>query len=242
VWGRQIFLIFQRGRNRLGAAGALIFMIAMVSNCGQSAREPEDQWLLRVRDREVSVYDYQNALEIQKTAYESTDLRNPAAVENAMVRLLNQFMEESILLERAEDVGVTLSEAELEQAVEDIRGDYPEGEFERLFMEHAVSFRTWKRALKTRLIMEKVIARELRDESSLKREDVGRLGRGDALARTLVEEGTGPQEVDEEAALQLLRRQKQENAYDEWFGRLREQYPVEINQKAWDKLLDSHGH
>jgi parvulin-like peptidyl-prolyl isomerase len=50
--------------------------------------------------------------------------------------------------------------------VSDLKKDYPETSFEDLFLKHAVSFEAWRERLKRRLLVEKVIRKELLKEDS----------------------------------------------------------------------------
>jgi hypothetical protein len=42
-----------------------------------------------------------------------------------------------------------------------------------------------------------------------------------------------------ERIVKHLRQQKAEQLYEEWIGKLRQSFPVDINQKHWDYLQES---
>ena len=84
------------------------------------------------------------------------------------------MIEEMILQKRAEELNIEISDAEVEKAIADIKRDYPEGVFEQTFLEHAVSYNSWKKGLKIRLLMKKVVAKELEEQITITPEDISK--------------------------------------------------------------------
>jgi FKBP-type peptidyl-prolyl cis-trans isomerase (trigger factor) len=69
--------------------------------------------------------------------------------------------EEVVIDRRAGNWGIVLDDAELEAAIQEIKKDYPEDEFEQMLLESAIPYSLWKDRLRVRLLMEKVVDREL---------------------------------------------------------------------------------
>jgi hypothetical protein len=65
-----------------------------------------------------------------------------------------------------------LDDAELETAIQEIKADYPEDEFEQMLLESAIPFSLWKDRLRVRLLMEKVVDRELLQPVEITTQDI----------------------------------------------------------------------
>jgi len=130
------------------------------------------------------------------------------------LRLLNQMTIELIVLERAKVLGIEISDAEVEQAVAEIKSDYPEGVFEETLLEFAVSFKTWVDRLRTRLIMEKVIDKELKDQIVITPEDVASYYEQNYKDQKPDSEISKNSNDINEAIIEILRRKKF-NSYEE---------------------------
>jgi len=187
----------------------------------------------------MTVLDFNNAFEITKIAYENNIKEEPEDLKKAQIRLLNQLTIEMILLERAEELGLSITEAELDKAVSAVKSDYPEGEFENTLLEFAVSYDSWKERLKNRLILEKVIEEELKNRISITPEDISDYYQKNYQGRE-EESGSGQESEDiNEAIVNQLRRQKAEETYNSWIEDLKGQYVIEINRDQWEKITGS---
>ena len=99
---------------------AVIWTFIALYGCHRSAGDPEDEFLIRVGDHKVSVGDFNRAFEIAKSAYPHNLMQETSAYREAQVRLLNQMTEELILLERASELNISVTEEEVEAKVESI--------------------------------------------------------------------------------------------------------------------------
>lgn len=211
-------------------------MIIAMAGCTDSEPDIENEYLIRIGNRIVTVLDFKEAFEITKAAYPLDIRNNREELTKAQLRLLNQIAIEMIVLERAKELGIEISDAEVNRAVGEIKSDYPEGVFEETLLEFAVSYKTWEDRLRTRLIMEKVVDKELKDQIVITPEDVA----------TYYEQNYKDQKQDSgisknsndinEAIIEILRRKKLEDAYDPWLRELKSQYKIEINSAQWEKI------
>jgi hypothetical protein len=213
-----------------------IILLFFLSACEHKETDLEKEVLIRVADRVMTVLDFNNAFEITKIAYEDNIKEQPEDLRKAQIRLLNQLTVEMILLERAEALKIGITDAELEQAISVIKGDYPEGEFEKTLLEYAVSYDSWKDRLRSRLILEKVIEEELKNRIAITPEDISDYYQKHYQGR---EEASGAGQSSEdinEAIVKQLRRQKAEETYNAWLETLKEQYEIEVNRVQWEKI------
>ena len=230
--------MFIRFSNSFWVIGSILAVFFM-SACEQKEADLGKEVLIRVADRVMTVLDFNNAFEITKIAYENNLKEQPEDLRKAQVRLLNQLTVEMILLERAEELKINVTDAELEQAISDIKGDYPEGEFEKTLLEYAVSYDSWKDRLRNRLILDKVVEEELKSRINITAEDISDYYQKHYQGR---EQESGAEQSNEdinEAIVKQLRRQKAEETYSAWIESLKKQYEIEVNRVQWEKLTGS---
>ncbi|MDJ0831001.1 MAG: SurA N-terminal domain-containing protein [Desulfobacterales bacterium] len=217
----------------------LVSIICFTLACSDSKSKTNDAYLLRVRESVVTVEDFKKAFEIAKSAYSHNIMQDPVAYREAQYRLLNQMTEEIILHERAKDLNIVISEQEMEQAIADIKGDYPEGVFEQTLLENAISYEIWKKGLRNRLLMEKVVAKELEEQITINSQDIAKYYQEQLSNSDSETDNTQTPNNINEMIIKHLRREKAEKAYKTWISKLQPDYPVEINWEQWEKLIGS---
>ena len=214
----------------------LILFYLLPTGCEQTTTDYGNEELLRVGDRVLTVHDFNEAFEISKTAYAHDITQQSEDIRDAQMRLLNQLTVEMLILERGEELGISIADDALEQAVSEIKGDYPEGEFEKTLIEFAVSYDAWLNRLKTRLTVEKVIDEELKNRISISAEDISEYYKKNYQDKE-TESETMPSSKDiTETIVKQLRREKAEQAYSSWIEELKAAYPIELNSKQWARI------
>ncbi len=218
---------------------SLLFSLAL-AGCSFSGSQEGDEYLIQVGERQVTVSDFNKALEIAKAAYPHNIMQNPEDYRQAQIRLLNQMTEELVLLERARELSIDVSDEEVEKAVAAIKADYPDEEaFEQTLLEYAVSYVEWKKGLRTRLLMEKLVEIELKDQVVITPDEITRYYRenygNDSMAPGINENSEGFNEM----IVNHLRHNKTEKVYRTWIEQIQKRYTIKINQKEWEKILSS---
>ncbi|MGD1972869.1 MAG: SurA N-terminal domain-containing protein [Desulfobacterales bacterium] len=216
-----------------------IFYLHLFLGCGEEGSGLGNEVLIRLGDRIVTVLEFNEAFEISKIASASDTSQRSEDLEKAQLRLLNDLVLETILLERAGEIGVSISDTELENAVASIKKDYPAGEFEEVLLEFAVSYRTWETRLKKRLIMEKVIEKELENQITITPEDIAEFYKKNLQGKKTESESTPTSDDINESIVKQLRREKAEKGYKTWLEALKTKYDIEINSEQWEKITGS---
>jgi len=216
--------------------GAAAVVFALIG-CTGHGTGTGDEYLIRIGERVVTVADFNRAFEIAKTAYTHNSLQNPEDTKDAQLRLLNQMTEELVLLQRAGELGIGVSDEELEKAIEKIKADFPGDAFEQTLLEYAVSYKSWKSGLKTRLLMEKLVQQELKDETVIQPDEVAKFYEENYNNDATQSGDTRNPAAVEEIIVKQLRRVKIENAYRNWIENLRKRYTIDINKDQWNKIL-----
>ena len=225
-----------RPYNLLFFIGICLFIIAS-AGCSGSKSEREEGRLIQLGDQVVTDFDFDNAFEFSSAAYPHNDMQNSGILRTMRLRLLNQLIEEMILLEKAKELQIVVSDSEIDKAVNEIKKDYPENEFKEAFLENAVSYDTWRNRLKIRMLMEKVISSEIRDRIVITKKDITKY-----YQENSTDNSPGPDIVDSsydrnEIVVKTIRREKAEKEYKRWIKNIRKEYKVEINKELWKKIL-----
>jgi hypothetical protein len=217
-----------------------------VTGCSDIKQKNQDEYLIKVGDKILTVADFNKAFEIAQTAYSYKIMQQPEAIRNARLRLVKQMTEETILLERAKEIGVTVTESEVEKAMADIKRDYPDNEFQKSLIENAVPYLTWKESLKRRLLMEKVIAKDLGDKIHITPDEISEYYKTHLNDTPVTSEmkaseqktpDVKPMEKEQKSDIvKILRREKMEKACTPWMEALKKKYIVEINKKQLQKI------
>lgn len=211
-------------------------IVYMFSGCSESKQNQGEEYILKVGDRGITVSDFNNAFEIAKAAYPYKRLKQPKTLNAIRLRLIQQMTEEMILLERAEELGINISETEIDSAIKNIKRDYPDTVFNQMLLEYAVPYHYWKQGLKDRLLMEKVIHKELGGQIETGSADMMRQNEKHATAEGIISGGNGVSKVSHKVLIGEFQRKKMEKAYSSWMEKLKRKYPVEINRKLMVKI------
>jgi hypothetical protein len=221
----------------VGLGKFLLLLAGVLCLCTCSSDSQEDAYLIRVGTSTVTVAEFKRAVEASaEEVFPGEQTIDAGALNDLRVRVLKQLSEELIIAERAKQLNIHVTDQELEAAIAAVKADYPDDTFEKTLLENAVSYQAWKKKMATRLLMDKVINKELVDNVQITEEDVS------AYFQKHFPEGL-PQDEDadqiNERIVQHLRQQKAEALYQGWIEKLKAAFPVDVDQKLWKRLVAS---
>jgi len=78
--------------------------------------------------------------------------------------VLSQLIEEKVMLQRARELALAVSDAEIEARIGEIKKDYNNGSFSSLFSNGGISYAAWRQALQKRMLLEKVIVHDVNEK------------------------------------------------------------------------------
>jgi len=211
----------------------------LINACSDPGALKKDEVLIQVEDQVMTALDFSKALEFSNTAYPHNAIQDKGLLKTIRLRLMDQLIEEMILVQKAKELHIVVSEPEIQKAVDEIKKDYPDDEFRETFLENAVSYETWKNRLKIRILMEKVIRSDLEDKIKVTKEDISGYYKNQDPDGTLDAEAAAGEPEMNEMIMKNIRRKKAEENYKEWIKNLRKEYKIEINKKLWEKILES---
>ena len=213
----------------------LLLTVCVLTSCSKPKSKDKDEYLIRVENRVVTVFDFQKAFEIAEAAIPHNVLQDSSALKESKKRLLNQMTEEMVLLERAKELGIDIITSEFDKKITEIKSDYPDGVFEEILLEYAVSYESWKKGLKTRMLIEK----ELSAKIVITADDISRYYEKNYKASNFKSDITNKSKDLNEKIVKHLRRKKIEEIYKTWIEEIHKRFHIEINEKQWEKILSS---
>ena len=190
--------------------------------------------LIRTDQQTVTQAQFERAFEAARIAYSDDRLVDPQVIEKARLRLLNQMTEELIINRHAQELGIALVETELEKAIQSIKKDYPDDEFEQMLLESAIPYSLWKDRLRVRLLMQKVVEQELVQPVVITAADIEAYYRAHE-EEFAINDASPPEEDLKRHIVERLRLEKVEAAYPQWMDGLRARYGVKINWDLWEQ-------
>jgi len=219
----------------------LLFLAAFLAGgCtgGGTDANTEPGYLIRVGDVDITVGEFNRAFEMAMTAYPYDIVKQRQALREAREQVLQELVERAVLAARAKDLGIDVTSAELADAISRIKEGYPEGAFEQALLESAVSYEAWKAALRRRLLMEKVVARELESRIAVTDDEIREYYRSHYAQKGDVPAAEALHPDIRKAVVRQLRAEKIEAAYGDWLENLKETYAIDINSVQWGRIAE----
>ncbi len=190
--------------------------------------------LIRTDRQIVTQAQFERAFEAARIAYSDNRSVDLETIKNARLRLLDQMTEEVIIDRRADELGIVLEDTELDAAIREVKKDYPDDEFEQMLLESAIPYSLWKDRLRVRLLMEKVVDRELVQPVDVTAQEIEAYYKAHEEDFAVKDENAPDINLNRRIVEQL-RREKVQAAYPQWMNRLRTRFGVEINWELWEQ-------
>jgi parvulin-like peptidyl-prolyl isomerase len=148
----------------------LASILLLMACAGESQFDNAGKPFINVDGKVITLSEFNELFEAFRMDWEPTgqagDLRETRAA------FLLQLVEELIILRRGEELGLEISQSELDAAMETMRASYGEDGLAEMFIKKAVSPDTWKRRLKMQLLVDKVIETDLAQKISVEPKDI----------------------------------------------------------------------
>jgi hypothetical protein len=211
----------------------LVFL--MLSGCNNPSPGGKGVVLMKLGDRVVMVSDFKQAFEMAMAAYPTTALTDRNHLKVARIRLLNQMTDELVIMNRADELQITVSDEELNTAINNIIKDYPDQTFDQVLVEQSISFNRWRESLRKHLLIEKTIHRDILGFSALTGDSnpSGNPKEKKNGASDAPESEDGSPEGDP-----AFERDSARDIYALWMAGLRKTHPVFIDKIQWNAILE----
>ena len=142
----------------------LLTLFVILPGCGSGGNQDTvDRILIRVGESTVTVEEFHETLQ-NGIAAPSVLHGDTETLQSARYRTLNRLTEELIILERGRELKIQVSNEELALTVNDFKKDFPDDTFEQTLIENGISYLSWEKGVKRRLLMEKVVRKDVLED------------------------------------------------------------------------------
>ena len=118
----------------------------------------EDEVLATVDGTPVTLSEYKSALEKLKSQLPKGDSLDPEGIKTLKMNLLNQLIEKKLLMSEAGKLGITVSEAEINEQINKIVGEYPDSDtFNSRMKEENIDIPSWKKEIEYQIMLDKLV-------------------------------------------------------------------------------------
>lgn len=227
------------GRKSLLIAGLILIWALLFFSCSEPEPSAPKSFILRTGVLSVSSEDFSEELDLKRAAYPYNIKNQPDEYNEMVIHLVKGLSEEIILLSAARDLGVVVTDQQVDQAEAELRKDYPDDSFDQMLLKNVISYPLWKKRFKKDMIMERLIEQELKQKIEISSQElVDFYNKHGQMKPSASESETKTHTFqDEEMLVSRLRMQKTQASYEKWIQTLWETYPVEINQEELRAFL-----
>jgi peptidyl-prolyl cis-trans isomerase C len=145
-----------------------LFLLLLFSACRQKD-EAAAPVLIHVDGRSVTLEQFQNDFAATLPPGQDLSAEEKGELERAF---LVQVIDRELALAEAENLVITVTPTEVEEALQEYRRDYPAGAFEEMLRERGVTLDSWQRELTQNLLMEKVVRQAAYSGVTVEEEEV----------------------------------------------------------------------
>lgn len=161
------------GRRGFGLLLAVVLLTAPLLACRDKNAPPPV--LISIDGRAVTLEQFRNDFEKTLVAEQAVSAEEKLNMERSF---LVQIIDRELVLAQAARLSITIPAADVEQALQAYRRDYPGDEFEQMLQEQGLTLEQWRRELEQGLLMEKVVRQVAYAGLSVSDEEVEEYYRG----------------------------------------------------------------
>jgi foldase protein PrsA len=141
-----------------------VFFLISICGCQENIAKP----LATVDGIKISISEFNERFAKGLSAVIDRSSLTPEDSDRVKEEALHALIDEKIMLLRAGALSLSVSDAELERNIEEIKESYSGEGFERVVSAQKVNYSIWKEELRKRMLLEKLIASEVHAHITVK--------------------------------------------------------------------------
>jgi hypothetical protein len=159
---KRIKIRFLGWRMRWVPVWILFLLLLLMTACrDQAPPPPPEPPVATVNEEQIGREEFRNKLAEEAALVKGEAPLRAEQMASLKEEALNQLIEEKFMLQRARELSLTVSDAEIEARIGEIKKDYSNEGFAALFGNGGISYTAWRQALQKRILLEKVIAQDV---------------------------------------------------------------------------------
>lgn len=134
-------------------------LLSLMVGCGLRDKiSEEDEVIASVDGSTVTLSEYKSAFEKLKLQLPKGDSLDPEGIKTLKMNLLNQLIEKKLLITESGKLGITVSEAEINEQINKIVGEYPDTvTFNSRMKEENIDIASWKKEIEYQIMLDKLV-------------------------------------------------------------------------------------
>ncbi len=161
-------LDLNRKKNRVRTALLAICALGLMASAGCKSRGGDDV-MARVNGRKIL------RPEVEKYYRNQSEAQPPASDEQAQalrLGILREMIENELLAQRAEKLGLMATDEEVDSKLNEVRAPFTKEEFDQKLKERSLTLDDFKRDLRRRITVEKVLNKEVTSKVNINDSDI----------------------------------------------------------------------
>ena len=192
----------------------ILTLLFILWGCGQWGVGLPNHIIVQVNEEQISVEEFDR--EFKELMLEPGKKVKGTDLENLKMVYLDQVIERKILVQEARRLGIQVSPEELNQAISEIKMDYPgEGFGEKLDLK-GITLEDWKVRLEEKLLAEKIIRRSFHSQEKIDEKEAFQYYENHRSSFQIGQKARARQIVvtDGEEAIQILKRLRKGESFE----------------------------
>ena len=159
---------------RTTAIGISLFLLFLPLGCEkESAPISKDEVVATVNNADITVSEFTTALTSLKSELSEDAPLDEDRARMMKLNLLNQLIDRKLLVAEAETLGITVSDEEIDDAVNRIIAEYPDKEtFDEQVKNGNIDIDQWRLEIEYKLLLEKLVESTLTTDIEILPEDI----------------------------------------------------------------------
>ncbi len=137
-----------------------IILVLIIALSLLSCRKSDQPFVATVNGEKIPLSEYEIRYKKHWDIIAAGKTSSSAEIEKLKEEILNAMITEKLMIQRAGELSITVNDNELTKKIDEIRKDYGNGDFNGNFPP-GIKFERWKEELKKRMLMEKLIEKDV---------------------------------------------------------------------------------
>jgi parvulin-like peptidyl-prolyl isomerase len=129
-------------------------------------------YVATVNGSKIYLDDYQDRIDKKLRLVPENLLNRPDYMKKFEQEILDSMITDKIMYLRAEELGISVSDSELEDKIKEIKKDYGE-DFTGLFTQSNIDYGKWKEEFKNELLLQKLVEKDVNARIKISDEEIG---------------------------------------------------------------------
>jgi parvulin-like peptidyl-prolyl isomerase len=152
------YLLLTQGFNKIIPCFVCAVYIWTVYGCQENAASKP---LATVDGMKITYGEFKESFVKELNVFQDRSSLSPEDIDHLKEEILNALIIEKIMLLRAKEISLSVSDGELMKKIEEIKESYSNDGFEKTLVAQNVNYSLWKKELRKRMVLEKLIASDV---------------------------------------------------------------------------------